>query len=427
MPLNVLVLGSGGREHALAWKISQSGKLSNLYCLPGNPGTAAIATNIAARADDFEAVATAVSANSIDLVVVGPENPLVSGITDFLKERFPDLMVVGPSRQGALLEGSKQFAKDFMARHAIPTAAYRSFTSATLGDAKAFLKTLQPPYVLKADGLAAGKGVVILDDYTAACTELEEMFSGKFGQASSKVVIEQFLSGIEVSVFVLTDGRDYLILPEAKDYKRIGDGDTGLNTGGMGAVSPVPFADAAFMAKVEDRIVKPTIAGLAAEGIDYRGFIFLGLMNCGGEPYVIEYNVRMGDPETEAVMTRIGSDLLSHLEAAAKGSLAGETISIENQAAVTVVMVSGGYPGAYKSQYPISGLEKAAAAANVFHMGTKAAGGDIVTAGGRVLAVTANAADMVSAAGKAYEAAGEISFMDCYRRSDITKDLLKYL
>ncbi|MBP5506032.1 MAG: phosphoribosylamine--glycine ligase [Bacteroidales bacterium] len=428
MALNVLVLGSGGREHALAWKISQSDSLANLYCLPGNPGTAAIATNIKASAGDFEAVAAAVKANAIDMVVVGPEDPLVNGIADFLKERFPKLMVVGPCRKGAMLEGSKEFAKDFMSRHSIPTAAYRAFTGETLPQAKAFLKTLQPPYVLKADGLAAGKGVVILEDYDAACKELEEMFSGKFGAASSKVVIEQFLSGIEVSVFVLTDGRDYLILPEAKDYKRIGDGDTGLNTGGMGAVSPVPFADAEFMKKVEERIVKPTIAGLAADGIDYKGFIFLGLMNCGGDPYVIEYNVRMGDPETESVMTRIGSDLLCHLAAAAKEELGKERITIKNDAAVTVVVVSGGYPGHYPKGYPISGLDDAALlGVNLFHMGTSAAGDQVVTSGGRVLAVTANGADMNAAARKAYEGVAKVAFQDCYHRSDITKDLQKYI
>ena len=426
--LKVLVVGSGGRENAIAWKISQSAKLGQLFCLPGNPGTDSFATNIPVSVMDFEAIASAVRDNAIDMVVVGPENPLVGGLSDFLKDRFPGLMVIGPCRQGAMLEGSKEFAKDFMTRHNIPTASYRPFTSENLAEAKAFLKTLQPPYVLKADGLAAGKGVVILDDYDAACAELEEMFSGKFGDASSKVVIEQFLCGIEVSVFVLTDGRDYLILPEAKDYKRIGEGDTGLNTGGMGAVSPVPFADAQFMARVEERIVKPTIAGLAADNIDYKGFVFIGLMNCGGDPYVIEYNVRMGDPETEAVMTRIDSDLLSHLEAAAQGRLAGETIAVSKDAAVTVVMVSGGYPGDYAKGYPITGLEAAAGrGVNVFHMGTKFADGGIVTSGGRVLAVTANASDMVGAAAKAYEAASDIEFKECYRRGDITKDLLKYL
>ena len=427
MPLKVLVLGSGGREHAIAWKISQSDNLSELYCLPGNPGTAAIATNIAAKADDFEAVASAVAQYGIDMVVVGPENPLVAGVTDFLKGRFPGLMIIGPSQRGAMLEGSKEFAKDFMSRHAIPTAAYRSFTKETLAEAKEFMKGLQPPYVLKADGLAAGKGVVILDNYDAACAELEEMFSGKFGAASSKVVIEQFLSGIEVSVFVLTDGSDYLILPEAKDYKRIGDGDTGLNTGGMGAVSPVPFANAEFMSKVEERIVKPTIAGLAKDNIDYKGFIFIGLMNCGGDPYVIEYNVRMGDPETESVMTRIDSDLLAHLQAAANGRLASEQIVRSDKAAVTVVVVSGGYPGHYASGYPISGIEEASREVNVFHMGTKLADGKVVSSGGRVLAVTANGKDMADAAAKAYKAAEAIDFKDCYHRSDITQDLKKYL
>ena len=427
MSLKVLVVGSGGREHAIAWKISQSERLDALYCLPGNPGTAAIATNIIASVLDFDAIAKAVDDNNIDMVVVGPENPLVEGLADFLKDRFDNLMVIGPCRKGAMLEGSKEFAKDFMSRHAIPTAAYRSFTNETLSEAKAFLGTLQPPYVLKADGLAAGKGVVILDSLKAAESELEVMFSGKFGEASSKVVIEQFLSGIELSVFVLTDGRDYLILPEAKDYKRIGDGDTGLNTGGMGAVSPVPFADAEFMTKVEERIVKPTIAGLAADSIDYKGFIFIGLMNCGGDPYVIEYNVRMGDPETESVMTRIDSDLLAHLEAAAKGTLASERIKVSKEAAVTVVTVSGGYPENYKSGYPISGLAAAAKGAHVFHMGTKLSDGEVVTAGGRVLAVTANDRDIVRAGEKAYKSAALIDFPEAYHRSDITKDLLKYL
>ncbi|MBQ7254546.1 MAG: phosphoribosylamine--glycine ligase [Bacteroidales bacterium] len=427
MPLKVLVLGSGGREHAIAWKISQSESLERLFCLPGNPGTSAIATNIAASADDFEAVAAAVAGNDIDMVVVGPENPLVAGITDFLKGRFPALMVIGPGAEGARLEGSKEFAKDFMSRHGIPTAAYRSFTKATVADAKSFLKTLQPPYVLKADGLAAGKGVVIPDNLEDAYKELDEMFSGKFGEASSKVVIEQFLKGIEVSVFVLTDGRDYLILPEAKDYKRIGDADTGLNTGGMGAVSPVPFAGREFMARVEERIVKPTIAGLAADGIEYKGFIFIGLMNCDGDPYVIEYNVRMGDPETESVMTRIASDLLGHLEAAAKGNLASEKLQVSDQVAVTVVVVSGGYPGHYVSGYPISGIEEASREVNVFHMGTKLSNGAVASSGGRVLAVTANGAGMKAAAAKAYGAVAMIDFHGCYHRSDISKDLEKYL
>ena len=427
MPLKVLVLGSGGREHAIAWKISQSEHLERLFCLPGNPGTSAIATNIAASADDFAAVAAAVAENNIDMVVVGPENPLVAGITDFLKSRFPALMVIGPGAEGARLEGSKEFAKDFMSRHGIPTAAYRSFTKDTVVDAKAFLKTLQPPYVLKADGLAAGKGVVIPDNLEDAYKELDEMFSGKFGEASSKVVIEQFLKGIEVSVFVLTDGHNYLILPEAKDYKRIGDADTGLNTGGMGAVSPVPFAGREFMAKVEERIVKPTIAGLAADGIEYKGFIFIGLMNCGGDPYVIEYNVRMGDPETESVMTRISSDLLGHLEAAAKGNLASEKLQVSDQAAVTVVVVSGGYPGHYVSGYPISGIQEASQEVNVFHMGTKLSDGKVVSSGGRVLAVTANGAGMKAAASKAYEAVAKVDFNGCYHRSDISKDLEKYL
>lgn len=420
---NVLVVGSGGREHAIAWKIAQSPSLRNLYCLPGNPGTALIAVNIPGKATDKEAVAAAVEQNAIDLVVVGPEQPLVEGLVDFLKAKFPKLLVAGPSAEGAQLEGSKEYAKDFMQRYGIPTARYRAFTGDTLDEACAFLEEMRPPYVLKADGLAAGKGVLIIDDIEEARAELKEMFGGKFGNAGSKVVIEQYLSGIEVSVFVLTDGKDYLILPEAKDYKRIGNGDTGLNTGGMGSVSPVPFADKAFMQKVEERIIRPTVDGIAAEKIDYKGFIFIGLMNCAGDPYVIEYNVRMGDPETESVMTRIDSDLLQHLAATAGGTLKDEKIEISGKTAVTVVMVSGGYPEKYKSFYPISGLEDVRKA-QVFHAGTAMSGNEVVTSGGRVLAITANADSIKNAKEAAYKAVECISFKDCYNRSDIADDLL---
>ena len=421
----VLVIGSGGRENALAWKISQSANLEALYCMPGNPGMESVATNIAGSASDFKAVEQAVRENGIDLVVVGPENPLVDGLADHLRKNV-GVKVVGPGADGAQLEGSKDFAKQFMARYSVPTAAYRTFSAGEEAEAEAFLKTLTPPYVLKADGLAAGKGVLIDDDYDVACAHLKEMFGGKFGSAGVKVVIEQYLNGIELSVFVLTDGNGgYLILPEAKDYKRIGEGDTGLNTGGMGAVSPVPFATPDFMKKVEERIVKPTLSGLSAEGIDYRGFIFLGLMNCGGDPYVIEYNVRMGDPETEAVMTRIESDLLSHLNAAAAGDLSGEKISISGDTAVTVVMVSGGYPEKYKSNCPISGLGDAGNAV-VFHSGTRRSAEGVVSAGGRVLAVTAKGSDIRSAKENAFETVRKISFEGCYFRRDISDDLAAF-
>jgi phosphoribosylamine--glycine ligase len=428
--MKILLLGSGGREHALAWKIAQSNKCEKLYIAPGNAGTGNCGENVAMKADDFEAIKAFVVEKGINMVVVGPEDPLVKGIYDELKAdaRTKDVPVIGPSKAGAVLEGSKDFAKGFMQRHNIPTARYQTFDGEHLLEGLEFLETLEPPYVLKADGLCAGKGVLILPTLDEAKKELKEMLGGMFGNASSQVVIEEFLSGIECSVFVLTDGQHYKILPEAKDYKRIGDGDTGLNTGGMGAVSPVPFAGKAFMDKVEERIVKPTIAGLASDNIDYKGFIFIGLMNCDGDPYVIEYNVRMGDPETESVMTRISSDLLLHLEAAAKGELKNQKIEISPEAAVTVVIVSGGYPGSYGKGYPITGIDKAqAAGATVFHMGTKAAEEGIVTSGGRVLAVVANAPDIIQAGRKAYAAAENIGFKEAYHRTDITKDLLKYL
>ena len=420
--MNILVIGGGGREHAIAWKIDQSRIEHNIFCLPGNPGTAAFATNIPGKVTDFALVKETVLTKGIDLVVVGPEVPLVEGITDFLAAELPSVMVIGPSKQGAMLEGSKDFAKDFMTRHGIPTARYATFTGATYDDACAFLDSMQPPYVLKADGLAAGKGVLIVDSLQEAKSLLKDVFDGKFGAAGDKVVIEQFLDGIEMSAFVLTDGKDYLLLPEAKDYKRIGDGDTGLNTGGMGSVSPVCFADEAFMEKVRKRVIEPTIAGIGKDGLDYKGFIFFGLMNCGGDPYVIEYNVRMGDPETESVMTRIKSDLLEHMIACAKGQLSEEEIEISNKAAVTVIMASGGYPEAYKSHYPISGhVEKGTL---VFHCGTAFQDNAIVTAGGRVLAVTANAETIEDAREDAYDAVGNIFFEDCYYRNDIACDLL---
>lgn len=427
MKIRTLVLGSGGREHAISWKISQSPKCEKLFCLPGNPGTAAFAENLPGSVSDFEAIRNAVIENRIDLVVVGPEDPLVKGLRDFFKNdpALADVRFVGPDKNGAALEGSKDFAKEFMSRYNVPTAAYRSFTKATFNDAKEFMKTLEPPYVLKADGLAAGKGVLIVDDYNEAVASLDEMFSGKFGTAGDVVVIEQFLSGIELSVFVLTDGTDYMILPQAKDYKRVGEGDTGLNTGGMGAVSPVPFADKEFMDKVEERIVRPTVEGIRKEGFDYKGFIFIGLMNCGGAPYVIEYNVRMGDPETEAVMTRIESDFLSHLYAAASGNIAGEELSVSDKTALTVIAVSGGYPESYKKAYPISGLDSLKDV-TCFHAGTASSGDTIVTMGGRVLAVTAMAKDIPSARDKAYAQMSKIMFKDMYYRKDIGLDLMKY-
>lgn len=431
--MKVLVLGSGGREHAIAWKIKQSERCSALFCLPGNPGTARIAENLSGSVKDFDAVKGQVLRHGIDLVVAGPEDPLVEGLRDFFESdpQLRQVLFVGPGRSGARLEGSKDFAKDFMIRHGIPTAAYRSFTADRLPEADRFLDGLQAPFVLKADGLAAGKGVLIVEDREEAKRQLREMMNGKFGAAGRTVVIEEFLRGIEVSVFVLTDGRDYLILPEAKDYKRIGEGDTGLNTGGMGAVSPVPFADGAFMEKVESRIIRPTIEGLRKDGIDYRGFIFLGLMNCGGDPYVIEYNVRMGDPETEAVMTRIDSDLLAHLAAAARGELAGEKISVSPQSALTVVCVSGGYPESYGKGFEITGSPYLAAdgcgaegAVTVFHSGTALHQGKLVTAGGRVLAVTVNGKDLSTCREAAVKEVEKIRFAGKYYRRDIGMDVL---
>ena len=431
--MNVLVLGSGGREHAIAWKVKQSEKCTNLFCMPGNPGTAQIATNVAGGVKDFDAIKKCVVDNNIEIVIVGPEDPLVSGLKDMFAAdaELKDVLFVGPDKIGAQLEGSKDFAKEFMTRHNIPTAAYKSFTKETLEEADAFLEQLEAPYVLKADGLAAGKGVLILESLEEAKVELRNMMGGKFGAAGNTVVIEQFLKGIEVSVFVLTSGRDYLILPEAKDYKRIGEGDKGLNTGGMGAVSPVVFADAEFMAKVEERIIKPTVEGFRKDNIDYRGFVFIGLMNCGGDPYVIEYNVRMGDPETEAVMTRIDSDLLSHLVAAAKGDLSGEEIKISEDGALTVVCVSGGYPEDYKKGIVMGGSEYLSSNTptskiKVFHSGTAIKDGNLVTAGGRVLAVTVNGKGIEKQRCEIYEEIAKIEYDGKYFRKDIGLDLLNY-
>ena len=431
--MNVLILGSGGREHAIAWKVKQSEKCTNLFCLPGNPGTAQIATNVAAGVKDFEAIKKCVLENNIEIVIVGPEDPLVFGLKDMFAadEQLKDVLFVGPSKNGAQLEGSKDFAKEFMTRHNIPTAAYKSFTKETLEEADAFLEQLEAPYVLKADGLAAGKGVLILESLEEAKAELRNMMGGKFGAAGNTVVIEQFLKGIEVSVFVLTSGKDYLILPEAKDYKRIGEGDKGLNTGGMGAVSPVVFADAEFMRKVEERIIKPTVDGFAKDNIDYKGFIFIGLMNCGGDPYVIEYNVRMGDPETEAVMTRIDSDLLSHLIAAAKGDLSGEKMEISKEGALTVVCVSGGYPEDYRKGLEMSGSEYLYknlpdSPVKVFHAGTAQKDGKLVTAGGRVLAVTVNGEGIENQRARIYAEIEKIQYEGKYCRKDVGLDLLNY-
>lgn len=426
--MNILLLGSGGRESAIAWKLSQSPILGKLYIAPGNGGTGAYGTNLDIRPTDFAAVDRAVTDLGIDMVVAGNEDPLVAGLRDELEKnaaaRGSRLLIVGPGKDGAALEGSKDFAKRFMGRHGIPTARHLTATPANLDEARAFLASLKAPYVLKADGLAAGKGVLIIDSLEEAYRSLDEMLAGQFGAASASVVIEEFLSGIECSVFVLTDGHGgYRILPVAKDYKRVGEGDTGLNTGGMGSVSPVPFADEAFMEKVVARIVEPTVAGLTAEGIDYRGFIFLGLINCQGEPYVIEYNVRMGDPETEVVMPRIASDLVPALAAAAAGNLGDIKLEEDPRAAVAVMAVSGGYPGSYPKGKIISGLDKADGI--VFHAGTKRLDdGTVLTSGGRVLAAVALAPDIASAAAKAYGEIDAITFEGMYYRRDISRDVL---
>ena len=428
MKYNVLLLGSGGREHALAWKIAQSPMLGEFYALPGNPGINSLAKGIEGKVSDFELIRRTVVEKNIDMVICGPEDPLVGGLRDFL-ESCPDvregLLFVGPGKDGARLEGSKDFAKEFMSRHGIPTAAYRTFTAGQKDEALDFLHSLRPPYVVKADGLAAGKGVIISESLDEAKESLEHIFGGQFGAAGSKVVIEEYLDGVEVSFFVLTDGHGYLLLPEAKDYKRIWDGDKGLNTGGMGSVSPVPFCDGEFVEKVRGRIIEPTVKGLEMEGMDYRGFIFFGLMNCGGDPYVIEYNVRMGDPETESVMLRIDSDLLAHMAAAARGNLSAEAIKVSGRAAVTAIIVSGGYPEKYAKGYPVSGLE-ALTDITVFHAGTAMKDGRLVTSGGRVLALSATGETLPDARDRVYSRVDTVSFEGAFHRSDIALDMINW-
>ncbi len=423
--MNILLIGSGGREHALAWKLTQSSRLTKLYIAPGNAGTKEVGTNVDLNPLDFDSVKDFVRGNGIHMVVVGPEAPLVAGIVDYFQQEqsLKYIPVIGPTKLGAMLEGSKEFSKEFMIRHSIPTARYGSFTSDSLEEGFKFLETLHSPYVLKADGLAGGKGVLICDEMVEARIELTSMLvEHKFGEASDKVVIEEFLRGIELSVFVLTDGKNYKILPSAKDYKRIGEGDTGLNTGGMGAISPVPFADQEFMNKVEEQVVKPTINGLAKDGIEYRGFVFIGLMNVGGDPFVIEYNVRMGDPETEVVVPRIQTDLVDLFEAVADQTLDKVKLSVDSRTTCTVMLVSDGYPGSYQKGRQINGLEKVKDSV-VFHAGTKSENGEVLTDGGRVLAITSYGENMDEALERSYSNAQIVNYEGKYFRTDIGFDL----
>lgn len=422
--MDVLIIGSGAREHALGWKIKQSPLLGRLFFAPGNPGTSELGTNLPVGSDDFNGLKAALLEYQIGLVIVGPEVPLVAGIVDFFTSDplLHKVNVIGPGKMGAMLEGSKDFAKKFMVRNGIPTAAYSSFTKETFDEGCRFLKTLHPPYVLKADGLAAGKGVIIVDDREEASRMFSEMLQGKFGQSGEVVVIEQFLKGTELSVFILTDGNDYVLLPEAKDYKRIGENDTGKNTGGMGAVSPVPFADSQFMERVKTRIIEPTIRGLREEGISYTGFIFFGLINCDGDPFVIEYNARMGDPETEVVMLRIKSDFLALLQATASGTLGSQTPETEPNTAATVMLVSGGYPDEFRKGMEITGFRELSGTV-LFHAGTRMADGKLLTNGGRVMAVSSTGSTCTEALQKCYTEAGKISFEGKYFRTDIGFDL----
>lgn len=422
--MNLLILGSGGREHALAWKLAQSSNVKRLFIAPGNAGTSLVGTNLPVDISDFTAVKNAVKENNIEMVLVGPEVPLVAGIVDFFRDdsELQHIPVIGPDKSAARLEGSKDFAKGFLVRNGIPTARYKSFEKSSLNEVGSFLKTLKPPYVLKADGLAAGKGVVILDSFSEALKDASEILNGKFGEAGSKLVIEEFLDGIELSVFIITDGISYKLLPEAKDYKRIGEGNMGPNTGGMGAVSPVPFARKIFMQKVKNSIIEPTMSGLRKEGINYKGFIFFGLINVGGDPYVIEYNARLGDPETEVIIPRIKSDLFDLLQGVANGDLSDKVISTDPSFVTTVMMVSGGYPYAYEKGKEISGLETTSDCM-VFHAGTAKREGKVITAGGRVLAVSAIAPTMREALEQSYKNASRISFEKANYRKDIGFDL----